>query len=89
MGYDEIIAELRSRTGALRCADLARLLGGLGFVVRDCGKGNHKAYSHPRLPDFRGGNYDCGHGRNPVVKPVYVRKVIRTLEEWEDHLRRL
>jgi len=87
VSYDEIIAELRGRPANIRCAELADLLGQLGFVVRDCGKGNHKAFSHSRLAGFPGGNYDCGHGKNRQVKPVYVRRIIRILEEWEDQLR--
>jgi hypothetical protein len=63
------------------------MLTRLGFLVRDCGKGNHKAFSHARLAGFTGGNYDCGHGKNPQVKSVYIRKIIRILENWEDQLR--
>jgi hypothetical protein len=66
---------------------MASMLGRLGFRVRDCGSGNHKAFSHSKLAGFFGGNYNCGHGKNPPLKPVYVRKIIRILEEWEADLR--
>lgn len=66
---------------------MADMLGQLGFRVRDCGGGNHKAFSHPNLPGFFGGNYNCGHGKNPQLKPTYVRRIIRILEEWEAYLR--
>ena len=87
MGYDQIIEELKRRPANIKCGELKAMLVELGFVVRDCGRGNHKAFSHPRLPGFHGGNFDCGHKKQ--VKPVYVHSIRRTLELFEADLRAL
>ena len=62
------------------------MLDDLGFRIRNAG-GAHKVVSHPDLKGFRGTDFDCGHGRNPTVKPVYIKKnVIRVLENWKAEL---
>ncbi|MEE4383950.1 MAG: hypothetical protein V2J02_18270 [Pseudomonadales bacterium] len=36
--------------------------------------------THAGLDDFLGTSFDCGHGRDPEVRPVYVRKLRRVIE---------
>ena len=84
--YDEVVAHLRQRPRTTTCKDLLRFLEGLGFVPRAGTRGNHYTYRHPKITGFRG-NFDCGHGRNPDVLPVYIRDVVTVLEEYESVLK--
>jgi hypothetical protein len=78
---------LRSSPKNIRCSELKKMLEDMGFDVRKCGGGNHRAYSHPEIPGFAGGDYDCGHGGDAQIKPAYIRNVIGVLEEFERELR--
>lgn len=84
--YDDVVAHLKQRPRTTSCRDLLRLLEGLDFIVRAGSRGRHYTYRHPRIKGFRG-NFDCGHGRNPDVLPVYIRDIIGVLEEYEPILR--
>jgi hypothetical protein len=70
----------------MRCADLSRQLEKLGFEVRDGKKGGHKLYFHDGLPSFHSASFNCGHGKNPEIKPVYIGKVLKVLDQYEQEL---
>ena len=63
------------------------MLESLGFEVRDGKRGGHKLFFHDGLPDFRSGSFNCGHGKNPEVKPAYITKIINVLETYDESLR--
>jgi hypothetical protein len=84
--YDGIVDQLRARKTTMRCDELVGHLEELGFIVRKGNNGKHHTFSHPKLAEFAG-NFDCGHGRNPQVLPVYIGKVIKQLEKYESELR--
>ncbi|MEE4382285.1 MAG: type II toxin-antitoxin system HicA family toxin [Pseudomonadales bacterium] len=65
---------------AVRCRELVALLESLGFTVRRGRRGNHRIVTHAGLDDFLGTSFDCGHGRDPEVRPVYVHKLRRVIE---------
>jgi hypothetical protein len=83
------IGRLDPRGPGIRCNELVRLLEALGFVVRRGRKGNHRSVEHPYLPGFRGTNFDCGHGRDPQVRRVYIRSLRRVIETHAEALSEL
>jgi len=89
MRVDEVIEELRASRANVRCKRLTQLLEGLGFEVRDGRRGGHKVFVHDGLPAFFSGGFNCGHGRDPEIKPAYIRKVIQILEEHRQGLEQL
>lgn len=62
------------------------MLESLGFTVRDGAKGGHRIYVHPGLPKFKSASFNCGHGKNPEIKPAYITNIIRILEDHQDAL---
>jgi len=54
--------------------------------VRDGRKQGHKVVTHPGLPGFTSIGFTCGHGKNPEIKPAYVRKVAGMLRAYEAEL---
>ena len=92
MTIDEILETLQARKANLRCDELSRLLESLGFVVERVKKGNHKKVKHHGLEGFPGSGFDCGHGRNPKVKPGYANKMKHLIldyrSEMEEYLER-
>ncbi len=85
--YDSATQKLSQSATNFDCPEMRRLLENLGFTVKRGSNGNHHTYSHPGLFTFAGGNYDCGHKAHML--PVYPRKVLKVLEEFEDELRAL
>ncbi len=85
--YDDVVNEVKRKR--CTCPQLVVMLEALGFKVKPGNSGNHHTFVHPSFPDFHGGNFDCGHGRNPVPKGPYFTKVLRILERYEDELRQL
>lgn len=83
------IDRLATSGASLRCKDVEQLLRGLGFDVREGKKAGHRVVSHPELVDFTGTNFTCGHGRNPEIKPAYVKSLRKVLESHADALREL
>ena len=81
-----VIATLEASPKSIRCDELAKLLEDLGFDVRKGRQGGHRVFFHDDLSDFISGSYDCGHGKNPEIKPAYIRKVVRILKEHETEL---
>mgnify|MGYP001562473952 CR=1 FL=1 len=85
--YDETIRAFRSAGASLRCSDAKKHLEDLGFVIRDGKKGGHKLFGHNGIPGFYGGDYNCGHGKNPEIKPAYIRKILTVLDEYEEQIK--
>ncbi len=85
--FDKIIQELESVRANARCSDLSKKLESLGFEVRDGKRGGHKIFVHDNLPSFMSSSFNCGHGKNPEIKPAYIKKIIRILKEHESDLK--
>lgn len=84
-----VIDALESSRKTIRCKEFRAFLMQLGFEIRDGKQGGHKLFFHGGLADFKSGGYNCGHGKNPEIKPAYVRKVVRILEQYEQELTEL
>ncbi|MCK5359626.1 MAG: type II toxin-antitoxin system HicA family toxin [Gammaproteobacteria bacterium] len=83
---DPLIQRLRSNAPSIRCNEMAEILESLGFEVRNGKKQGHKVFVHHGIAAFTSAAYTCGHGRNPEIKPVYVRKVAGLLKQYETEL---
>jgi len=70
----------------MRCRDLVDILDGLGFEVRDGKKQGHKILFHAGIRGFFSASFTCGHGRNPEIKPAYVRQVRKLLLRYESEI---
>lgn len=81
-----VIEELKSRKGNLRCEEAASLMRSLGFDVTAGKSPGHKIFTHAGLPAFYSGSFNCGHGRNPEIKPAYITKLIRILTMHQEGL---
>lgn len=79
----ETIDALHASRKNVRCADICGRLRKLGFDVREGSGPGHKVVGHRGLRGFTGSNFNCGHGKNPQVLPVYVKHVIALLEHWK------
>jgi len=84
--FDGVVNRLRAAGATVRCRDLAEALESLGFEIRSGRKQGHKVFVHHGIPSFTTGAYTCGHGRNPEIKPVYVKKVVSLLRQYETEL---
>lgn len=62
------------------------MLEDLGFTVRKGDGPGHKVFSHSKIIDFPGSNFDCGHGSGPIKVP-YIVKLIGTLENWSEEIK--
>ncbi|WP_146162956.1 hypothetical protein [Variovorax sp. WS11] len=82
---EALIADLKKNPAGWRCKDMCRALERLQFTIRPVGSG-HKVVSHAKLAGFTGTNFDCGHGKDPLIKPAYIRKLASVLEKWQDKL---
>jgi hypothetical protein len=80
------IEQLQQRKANLCCEEVKDLLGSLGFDVRDGKQGGHKIFTHLGLPSFMSGSFNCGHGKNPEIKPAYIGKIIQVLRQYHDEL---
>ncbi len=70
----------------IRCQELEELLASLGFEVREGKKAGHQVFVHCGIASFTSGGYTCGHGRNPEIKLVYIKQVIKLLNQYETEL---
>lgn len=84
-----VIDYLQQHKASLCCDDIKRLLASLGFEVRDGKQGGHKVFVHYGLPSFHSGSFNCGHGKNPEIKPAYISKIIQILKLYQDDLEKL
>lgn len=80
------LESLKQKKTNIRCKELIRYLEQLGFVVRDGKRGGHKVFNHPEIEGFFGGSFNCDHGKNPQIKPVYVQNIIKVIECYESEL---
>ena len=71
---------------ALRCKEVIAALEGLGFEVRDGNRGGHKVYVHDGLNEFHSSAFNCDHGKNPQIKPAYIKKIAKVLNHYEQEL---
>lgn len=85
MQVDDAIEQLRQQRVSIRGNDLVQLLADLGFRVESAKTPGHKVVTHPDIKGLRS-NFDCGHGRTPQPKPVYVDKMRKLLEQYYDEL---
>lgn len=84
--YDSVIEKLRGSKSNIMCDELTRLLTKLGYDVRQGRRGNHRVFTHSLLIGWHGSNFDCGHGRNPPVLPIYITKIVKILEKHQDEI---
>lgn len=84
--FDETVAALSAARRSIRCEELASHLRRLGFDVRDGKRGGHKLIFHDGIPDFTSASYNCGHGRNPEIKPAYVSNLLKLLEQYKKEI---
>ena len=84
--YTHVVDTLEGNLSGIRCKELTELLKGLGFEVRDGKRGGHKLFFHDGIAAFKSGSYNCGHGKNPIVQKVYVKKVLNLLKQYENEL---
>jgi hypothetical protein len=89
VSVNNVIDRLSREKKSIRCGDVTKLLESLGFVVRDGTKGGHKIYSYFGLGDFHGSSFNCGHGKNPEIKPIYVTNIIDVLNKYESEITHL
>lgn len=83
----EIIKYLQQHKANLCCKEVTSQLVNLGFEVKDGNKGGHKVFVHPGLsPSFHSSSFNCGHGKNPEIKPPYINKIIKILEQHYEEL---
>lgn len=86
LSIEQTIAQLQQHKTNLCCDDVKRLLINLGFEVRDGKQGGHKIYVHHGLASFTSGSFNCGHGKNPEIKPAYISKIIKLLRQYQKEL---
>ena len=85
---DSAIAQL-SAGSTIRCNQMVKLLDRLGFTVRSGKNPSHKIITHARLDAFTSKGFDCGHGKNPQLKPAYVTSMRNMLKMYADDLKEL
>lgn len=83
---EKTIEHLQQHKTNLCCDDVKQLLVSLGFEVRDGKQGGHKVFVHQGMPSFMSGSFNCGHGKNPEIKPAYIGKIIQVLKQYHDEL---
>lgn len=86
MSYEDQKNALKG--GGLRCTQLIDTLKKLGFIVKDGKLGGHKIVKHPGIREFFGSNFNCGHRNTDQVKPVYIRKMLKIVVQYEDDIRK-
>jgi len=92
MPISDTIQTLGNAGASMRCSDLQRALESIGFEVKDRKKPGHKVVYHSRLSEmseFTTTSYTCGHGKNPEVKPAYVKKMLGVIRRYESELKEL
>lgn len=82
----ETLKIFQQRKTNLCCKDVTSLLEALGYSVRDGNKGGHKVFTHSGLGEFASSSFNCGHGRNPEIKPAYIGKIIKLVQQYKEEL---
>lgn len=89
MVIEDLVKSWSLRKANISCKEVIETLIALGFEVRNGSRGGHKIFTHDQLPNFYSSSFDCGHGKNPVLKKAYISALIRTLRKYESELDRL
>ena len=76
------LATLTQRKKHTKCLEMRSILSTLGFEVRDGKRGGHKIATHAGIIDFTSTSYNCGHGKNPTIKPAYVANIIDVIDAY-------
>lgn len=84
-----LMDDWKQRASSLKCQEVVNALISLGFKVKARKTPGHKTYSHPKLKDWSGGSFNCGHGRNPEVLSSYVSNILSVLGRFHTDLLRL
>lgn len=87
MRLNDVEQRLRTNKRTIHCKEVCSLLESLGFAVRDGKRGGHKIFTHPNLNNFYSSSYNCGHGRNPEIKPAYITNILNILDTYDTELR--
>ena len=81
------IYRLLEDSGAtVKCSELRLHLEELGYRIRDGKRAGHKIVTHSGLKDFYSTSYNCGHGKNPQIKPGYIKNILKTIKFHEQAL---
>jgi hypothetical protein len=83
----KIAERLRLASSTIRCRELTDLLTSLGFEVRNGRKAGHKVVVHHDIATFTSAGFTCGHGGNPEIKAVYVKRIATLIRQYEAELR--
>ena len=89
MYIDDLIRSWSQRKASISCNEVTQVLTALGFEVRDGARGCHKIFTHDKLVNFYSASFNCGHGKNPIVKKSYITALIRTLRKYQIELERV
>lgn len=92
MPVSDAMRALENAGASMRCADLKRVLESIGFEVKDRKKPGHKVVYHAalsKMSEYSTTSYTCGHGKNPEVKPAYLKKLLRVIRRYEAELKEL
>ncbi len=87
MRLSQVKEEFALKKNRLRCHEVIRLLASLGFEVRSGSSGGHKIFTHSGIRDFHSASFNCGHGKNPEIKPAYITNILKVITRYEDALR--
>lgn len=86
--YDKYLNELselaRASSSNTSCKKLKRILTNLGFEIKSCGSAGHKIACHPAIPLDESVNFNCGHNEGDSIKPFYIKKLHKIVEQYED-----
>lgn len=83
--FQSVLSLFQSRS-VLKCSGVIKALESLGFEVRDGKRGGHKVFVHNGLKDFYSGSFNCDHGKNPQIKPAYIKNIKKILEQYSEEL---
>lgn len=70
----------------IKCSELRAHLEEIGSKVRDGKRAGHKIVTHSGLKDFYSTSYNCGHGKNPEIRPGYIKNILKTIKFHEKAL---
>lgn len=76
---ETVLQQLQQRKSNLCCDEVQSLLESLGFEVR-AGRAGHKIVVHQGITSFHSASFNCGHGKNPQIKPAYISNLKRVIE---------
>ena len=89
MTLDDAINRLSSGRGSIRCKELRRILGDLGFEIREGKKQGHFVVKHPGLKGWYGTDFACPHKSGDPVRKGHMSNVLNALKQREGELREL